>query len=97
MTAEVAILNKLGVALAADSTVSIGDKTYHSANKLFTLSKHHPVGILVYNTMELNSVPLEILIKNFRAHLKDRHHATLQAYATEFIEFLTANALGGEG
>jgi hypothetical protein len=96
MTAEVAILNKLGVALAADSTVSIGDKTYHSANKLFSLSKHHPVGILVYNTMELNSVPLEILIKGFREQLKDRSHETLQAYSAEFIKFLTTKMPVGE-
>jgi hypothetical protein len=44
MTAEVAILNKIGVALAADSIVTIttanGDKTYNTANKLFALSKY---------------------------------------------------------
>jgi hypothetical protein len=43
MTAEVAVLNKQGVALAADSIVTIssrlGDKTYNTSNKLFTLSK----------------------------------------------------------
>jgi len=89
LTAEVAILNKLGVALAADSTVSIGDKTYDSANKLFTLSKYHPVGILIYNTMELNSVPLEILIKSYREQLKDRSHKTLKEYSSEFVKYLT--------
>lgn len=48
MTAEIAVLNKLGVALAADSIVTItsprGEKTYNTSNKLFTLSKRHPVG-----------------------------------------------------
>ena len=35
MTAEVAVMNKLAVALAADSAVSIGSKkVYNSANKL---------------------------------------------------------------
>ena len=46
MTAEVAIMNTQGIALAADSavTLSIG-KTYNSADKLFALSKDHPVGM----------------------------------------------------
>ena len=89
VTAEVAIMNKLGIALAADSTVSIGDKTYDSANKLFALSKHHPVGILVYNTMDMTTVPMEILIKGYRDQLKLTSHKTLAKYSNEFIRFLT--------
>ncbi len=51
MTAEIAILNKSAIALAADSLVTVSrpgsnPKTY-SANKLFTLSKYRPVGIMV--------------------------------------------------
>jgi hypothetical protein len=52
MTTEVAIINKEAIALAADSavTVKISDDTkiYNSANKLFALSKFHPVGIMIY-------------------------------------------------
>jgi hypothetical protein len=51
MTAEIAILNKNGVALAADSKVTIGttgqEKTFDTVNKLFTLSKVHPVGLMI--------------------------------------------------
>ena len=51
MTAEIAILNREAVALAADSAVTMigssGEKIFTSANKLFTLSKYHPVGIIV--------------------------------------------------
>ena len=49
MTAEVAILNSTGVALAADSAVSIGpdaDKIYTSAEKLFQLGVADPVGVV---------------------------------------------------
>lgn len=44
MTAEIAILNKQGIALAADSAVTIGnaEKIFVSANKIFTLSKYGP-------------------------------------------------------
>jgi hypothetical protein len=56
MTAEVAILNKAAVALAADSKVTIGsggnEKTYDSVNKIFTLSKRHPVGIMIYGNAD---------------------------------------------
>jgi hypothetical protein len=48
MTAEVAVMNKIAIALAADSAVTIetpnGLKAYHTANKVFTLSKFAPVG-----------------------------------------------------
>ncbi|WP_230079588.1 hypothetical protein [Serratia marcescens] len=52
MTAEIAVFNKSAVALAADSAVTIsgGDgvsKIYNGADKLFALSRHHPVGIMV--------------------------------------------------
>ena len=52
LTAEIIIMNKTAVALAADSAVTIGvegKKTYNTVNKLFTLSKYHPVGIMIYD------------------------------------------------
>jgi hypothetical protein len=53
MTAEVAILNNNGIALAADSAVTIGHeegKIFTSADKLFQLSECAPVGIMVYGS-----------------------------------------------
>lgn len=70
MTAEVAVLNKMAVALAADSKVTIGgggsEKTYDTANKIFTLSKVHPVGILIYNNADFMGYPWETIIKLYR-------------------------------
>lgn len=67
MTAEIAVLNKTGVALAADSAVTIGttgaQKVYNSANKLFTLSKYQPVGIMIYGGASFMGIPWENLIK----------------------------------
>jgi len=92
MTAEVAILNKIGVALAADSTVTIttqgGDKTYNTTNKLFTLSKHHPIGIMIWNGMLLNSVPMELIIKEFRESLGTKSKKTVAEYSAAFIKHL---------
>jgi len=40
MTCEVIVMNQRGIALAADSAVTLGsgDKIYHSAEKLFPFS-----------------------------------------------------------
>lgn len=96
MTAEVAILNKIGVALAADSTVTIttanGDKTYNTTNKLFALSKFHPVGIMIFNGTEFNGIPFELIIKEFRDTLGKGSKPTLQQYANAFIRHLKTKA-----
>jgi len=70
MTAEVAVLNSNGVALAADSAVTVGQeegKVYTSADKLFQLSEYAPVGIMVYDSATFLGVPWETVIKCYRA------------------------------
>ncbi len=89
MTAEIAILNKSGIALAADSAVTIGtEKVYNSANKLFTLSKYHPVGIMIYDSADLLTVPWEIIIKEYRRNLADTPFEKLEDYANDFWNFI---------
>ncbi len=70
MTAEVAVINKSAVALAADSAITITSlyrenrhpkKIFNTANKLLALSKYAPVGIMVYNASDLGGVPWETL------------------------------------
>lgn len=102
MTTEVIIKNKSGLVLAADSAVTVTGigmdgkqaKVYNSANKLFTLSKIAPVGVLLYNSSSINDIPAEIIIKEFREkgdtfnNLKQYHDALIK-----FIEnFLKENA-----
>ena len=53
MTAEVVVLNREAVAIAADSAVTLRDpdpKIYNTANKLFQLSALEPVAIMVYGS-----------------------------------------------
>jgi hypothetical protein len=73
MTAEIAIMNKTAVALAADSAVTFsgdeGYKIFNTVNKLFALSKYHPVGIMVFGNAEFMGVPWETVIKIYRAKL----------------------------
>lgn len=92
MTAEVAIFNREGVALAADSAVTVigpnGHKILTTANKIFALSKHHPVGIMVYGTATFLNIPWETLIKSYREELGTRSFGTLDEYSEGFLEFL---------
>ena len=92
MTAVVGILNKQAVAIAADSAVTIeginGHKIFNKANKLFTLSKQHPVGIMIYNSALFMSTPWETIIKVYRKQLHNTCFPTLKEYEQNFIEFL---------
>lgn len=95
MTAEVALLNKHAVALAADSAVTVsgmrGNKIYNAANKLFALSKYEPVGIMVYGNAEYMGVPWETIIKIYRAELGHTWFSTLGEYYDSFVAFLGSN------
>lgn len=91
MTAEVAVVNSTGIALAADSAVTIGsEKIYNSALKLFSLSKTEPVGVMVYGNATLMGLPWETIIKVYRKELGDRQFATLRQYSEHFFSFLTS-------
>lgn len=89
MTTEVIIANAQGIALAADSTVTIGNsKTYNSAIKLFSASKVEPVGIMTYGNATIFGIPWEIIIKQFRQLLGATSFPLLEDYAYEFINYL---------
>jgi len=93
MTAEIAIMNKEALALAADSAVTLreekGQKIFTSANKIFTLSKYHPVGIMIYGSAKFMEVPWETIIKIYRNKLSKKKFDTLKEYADDFIDFMS--------
>lgn len=91
MTAIVGILNKQGVALAADSAVTVNGQVHNSAIKIFSLSKFHPVGVMIYNSAGFIDVPVEIIIKLYREHLYQTSFDDLDGYLNDFIAFLKKN------
>ena len=97
MTAEVGVLNSIGVALAADSAVSIGrdaDKIYTSANKIFQLSCSAPIGMMIYGNANLVGLPWETIVKVYRKQLGDTRFDTVREYAEDLIKFLGSNSHG---
>ncbi len=79
----------MGVALAADSAVTIGaQKVYNTANKIFALSNFHPVAIMIYGNSNFMGVPWETIIKSFRSEIEDERLNTLVEYCEKFLEFV---------
>lgn len=95
MTAEIAILNKNGVALAADSAVTVSgyekQKIWPSAEKLFSMSSPDPIGIMVYGGAELLGVPWETVIKSYRRSNPGISRRTLAGHAKHFMGYLDGN------
>ncbi|HEX2846257.1 MAG TPA: hypothetical protein VHN59_06890 [Chitinophagaceae bacterium] len=92
MTAIVGVLNSRAFAIAADSAVTVtgnnGKKVYNRSNKIFTLSKVHPVGIAIYSSADFLGIPLESAIKLYRQKLKDKSFSTIEGYKNDFLVFL---------
>jgi hypothetical protein len=102
VTAEVAILNKSAVALAADSAVTAEidsaegehkEKIYNTVNKLFALCRRRPVGIMVYGSSDFMGVPWESIIKIYRDKYPTLSKPRLRDYANHFIRFLVCCSL----
>ena len=102
MTTEIAIMNRSGIALAADSATTISQvgpqgqshKIFNTANKLHTLSKYAPVGIMIYGNATLMSIPWETIIKVYRKKLGDTTFAQLTEYCEDFLKFLDGFDVG---
>lgn len=93
MTAEIAILNRIGVAMAADSAVTISSnngtpKTYDSADKLFELSGGEPVGIMIHGSAEFMGIPAETIVKGFCGSPYNTPQPELAGYARKFFEYM---------
>lgn len=90
-------MNANAVALAADSAVTFGRagaaKVFSTANKIFTLSKYQPVGVMIYGSANLIGTPWETLIKRYRSSLGDAAFPTLDEYAKAFINFVRTDKL----
>jgi len=95
MTAEIVVMNREAVVLAADSAVTIGDgqKILNTANKVFMVIPRYPVGLLVYNNATLMGMPWEIIIKEYRDYVikNSIEFSDLEEYAFDFLGFIESN------
>lgn len=92
MTAIVGILNKRAIALAADSAVTIdgpnGHKVLNSANKIYSISRSQPVGVMLYASASFMETPWELIIKLYRDQIGHQSFSTLRKYVENFVDYL---------
>lgn len=100
MTCEVAVANKLGIALAADSAATFtqsgtGARTYATgANKIFQLAEFDPVGCMIFNNSALAGIPWELLLKDYRSQRRDPL-PTIKNYSDDFREYVEGGRSSG--
>lgn len=92
MTVGIEILNRSGVVLAADTfdpVVGVQIQKFVSINKIFPLSKYHPVGIMLDGSVRyMDAIPWETIIEVYRSYIGDKSFDTLKEYAENFIDFI---------
>lgn len=99
MTAEICIMNRLAVVLAADSATTVSswngkgreERYFKGANKVFQLSNMEPIGLMIFDSADLLRVPWEIIIKSFRDFLGSKTFNAVEEYAREFFTYLNDN------
>jgi len=89
MTAEIAVMNEEAIALAADSAVTGPAKIFTSANKIFALSKYHPVALMVFDSAQFLRVPYDTIVKQYRRELGKKSFSTLEEHAEDFLRFFS--------
>lgn len=101
MTSEVALMNRLAVALAADSATTVtyfeeGERRsrfFKGANKIFNLSTKQPVGLMINGTAALQRLPWEIIVKKYRQSRSGKAFDHLPDYATDFFRYIVSKEL----
>jgi hypothetical protein len=97
MTVEVAVLNTLGIAMAADSAQTVGpewgQKIFTSADKIFALSWEDPIGIMVYGSAELIGLPWETIVKEYRRKTATTRLRTVDDHTQKFLSFIASDEL----
>lgn len=92
MTAEVAILNRKAVVMAADSAITVPSNStiYYTASKIFTLSIDPPIAIMVYGSASFGSIPWESVVNECRRTSYISSSQTVQDHASNFMKYLSS-------
>lgn len=80
--------------MAADSAVTVntdsGTKIYNTATKIFRLSKELPVGVMIFDSASFMGTPWDVIFKLYRDRKGSQSFNTLEEYARNFLNFLSA-------
>jgi hypothetical protein len=94
MSSGIVLLNKGGAAVAADSAITVGNRSaiFHTQNKLFQIGVSPVVAVFYGNTM-FSNVPVEVVFGQFDTYMKKHifQKPKLIDYFKEFVQFLEEN------
>ena len=92
MTAVVGILNKRGIAIAADSAVTMtrdgNEKIENSANKMLRMSDVCPISVMTVGSASFHTTPWDIIIRRYRQKRGDIQFPTVQACIDDFLSYM---------
>ena len=90
MSVGVCIINRNGIALAADSAGTFtGNKMfYNSMNKVFALSQLQPYGAITYGNTSVHNVSIDQILKEFTVYLKDKSICDFYEIESLFVSFI---------
>jgi hypothetical protein len=94
MTAVIGILNKRGVAIAADSAVTRirqNTKVTKNGNKMIRLSNVDNVCVMLTGNGEYFHTQWDIIVRYYRQHRGDIHHDTVEECVHDFFKYIADN------
>ncbi len=90
MTSQLALMNSMAVALASDSAVTIGSKTFDGVKKIFRLESNPKIGIMISNVA--NYIPCNVswerVIRMFDLSIK-KEFSTVEECVQKFKKFVS--------
>ena len=92
MSVGVCIINRNGIALAADSAGTYtGNKMfYNSMNKVFSISRKYVYGVITYGATVIHNVSIDQVLKEFRTFLDSKSEVN-DVFICFFIHTLTCD------
>ena len=95
MSSGLILLNKNGAAIAADSAVTLGNRSaiYNTARKIFEVGDA-PVLVVITGSISVLGAPIEVILKQFSLYAKKHSliKEKLSDYGIEFTRFLEEKA-----
>lgn len=95
MTAVVGILNKRGVAIAADSAVTRTrpneQKITKNGNKMLRLSNCVPISVMITGSASFLTTPWDIVIRRYRQQRGDIRHKSVEECVDDVFNYIASN------
>lgn len=89
-------MNRHSLVLASDSAATVTrwengkneERYFKGSNKIFQISNSEPIGVMIYDSADLQRIPWEIIVKTFRSQLGSTSFRTVREYGLQFLSFI---------